>query len=30
MGIPIQENDQETREYFEYCVDRFLEGHQKV
>ncbi|NNG82486.1 TetR/AcrR family transcriptional regulator [Acinetobacter sp. ANC 5378] len=30
MGIPIQENDQETIKYINYCVDRFLEGHQKV
>ena len=30
MGIPVQENDQETIEYINYCVDRFLEGHQKV
>ena len=30
MGIPVQENDQETIEYINYCVDHFLEGHQKV
>ena len=30
MGIPKQENDQETIEYINYCVDLFLKGHQKV
>ena len=30
MGIPNQENDQETIEYINYCVDLFLKGHQKV
>lgn len=30
MNLPIVENDQETNDYITYCVDRFLEGHQKV
>lgn len=30
MGIPIQEDDQETIKYLSYCVDCFLQGHQKV
>ena len=30
MGIHNQENDQETIEYINYCVDLFLKGHQKV
>lgn len=30
MGIPIQENDQETINHITYCVERFLDGHQKV
>ncbi|WP_180183456.1 TetR/AcrR family transcriptional regulator [Acinetobacter sp. YH01020] len=29
MGITIDENDQETINYISYCVDRFLDGHQK-
>lgn len=29
MGISIDENDQETNDYISYCVDRFLDGHQK-
>ena len=30
MGIPVQEDDQEIDKYISYCVDRFLDGHQKV
>lgn len=30
MNIPVAETDQETNDYIAYCVDRFLEGHQKV
>ncbi len=30
MGLPSDETDQETVEYVNYCVDRFLDGHQKV
>ena len=30
MGIPVQEDDQEINKYICYCVDRFLDGHQKV
>ena len=30
MCIPIIEDDQETNNYISYCVDRFLDGHQKV
>lgn len=30
MNIPIKENAQETINYITYCVDRFLDGHQKV
>ena len=30
MGIKIQETDQETINYITYCVERFLDGHQKV
>lgn len=30
MGLQSEESDQETIEYINYCVDRFLEGHQKV
>ncbi|OTG82569.1 TetR family transcriptional regulator [Acinetobacter sp. ANC 5054] len=29
MGIYDPKNDQETDKYITYCVDRFLEGHQK-
>lgn len=29
MGVPIEETDQETTKYISYCVDRFLDGHQK-
>lgn len=29
-GLSIQETEQEMNEYINYCVDRFLEGHQKV
>lgn len=29
MGLPVVENEQETTEYLSYCVDRFLDGHQK-
>ena len=30
MNVDIQEDDQEVYNYISYCVDRFLEGHQKV
>ena len=30
MNIHIAEDDQETLNYVNYCVDRFLDGHQKV
>ena len=30
MGIPTAESDQETIKYISYCVDLFLDGHQKV
>ncbi|WP_265937138.1 TetR/AcrR family transcriptional regulator C-terminal domain-containing protein [Acinetobacter sp. WCHAc060033] len=30
MGIHIQETDQEIFDCVSYCVDRFLDGHQKV
>ena len=30
MGITIEEDDQEIDKYISYCVDRFLDGHQKV
>ena len=30
MNIHIAEDDQETLNYINYCVDRFLDGHQKV
>lgn len=30
MGLSNDESDQETIEYIHYCVDRFLDGHQKV
>lgn len=30
MGIDIQQNDPEIAAYFEYSIDRFLEGHQKI
>ncbi len=30
MGIPKQETEQETINYVSYCVDRFLDGHQKT
>jgi AcrR family transcriptional regulator len=29
MGLPPDESDQESINYIEYCVDRFLDGHQK-
>lgn len=29
MSIPIEESEQETINYITYCVDRFLDGHQK-
>lgn len=29
MGIPSDESEQEINEYIEYCVDRFLDAHQK-
>ena len=29
MGIPPQEDDQEINKYISYCIDRFLDGHQK-
>lgn len=29
MGLPQDESDQESTNYIEYCVDRFLDGHQK-
>lgn len=29
MGVPLVEDDQETDNYISYCVDRFLDGHQK-
>lgn len=30
MGLDIHESEQEVNNYIEYCVERFLEGHQKV
>ncbi len=30
MGLDTQLSDQEMFNYIEYCVDRFLDGHQKV
>ena len=30
MGIEIKDSDQEILNCVSYCVDRFLEGHQKV
>ena len=30
MGIPKQETEQETTNYVSYCVDRFLDAHQKA
>ncbi|MCO8042805.1 TetR/AcrR family transcriptional regulator [Acinetobacter bohemicus] len=30
MGIQEEESDEEITKYIHYCVDRFLEGHQKV
>lgn len=30
MGIEIQKTESEIKEYFEYCVDRFLDGHQRI
>ncbi|ENV32734.1 hypothetical protein F960_02909 [Acinetobacter gerneri DSM 14967 = CIP 107464 = MTCC 9824] len=30
MGLDAQLTDQEMIEYINYCVDRFLDGHQKV
>lgn len=30
MNIPIKEDDQEMIKYISYCIDRFLDGHQKV
>jgi AcrR family transcriptional regulator len=29
MSVPLTEDDQETNNYISYCVDRFLDGHQK-
>ncbi len=29
MGLPAEETDQENINYISYCVDRFLDGHQK-
>lgn len=29
MGIPSKESAQETNKYISYCVDRFLDAHQK-
>ncbi len=29
MGLPNEETDQENINYINYCVDRFLDGHQK-
>lgn len=30
MGVPFDDNDQETIEYIEYAVDLFLDAHQKL
>ncbi|AOA58663.1 TetR/AcrR family transcriptional regulator [Acinetobacter larvae] len=30
MGIHINKDDPKVYAYFEYCIDRFLEGHQKI
>lgn len=30
MGIPITETDEEITNYITYCVERFLDAHQKV
>ncbi|TCB33698.1 TetR/AcrR family transcriptional regulator [Acinetobacter sp. ANC 4910] len=30
MNIYVQENEQENLKYIHYCVDRFLDGHQKA
>lgn len=30
MNLPIEENEQNTEHYIAYCVDRFLDGHQKL
>ena len=30
MNIYEQENEQENLKYIQYCVDRFLDGHQKA
>jgi TetR/AcrR family transcriptional repressor of adeIJK operon len=30
MGIEIKDSDQEILDCISYCVDRFLQGHQKV
>lgn len=30
MNIYVPENEQENLQYIHYCVDRFLDGHQKV
>lgn len=30
MNIYVQENEQENLKYIHYCVDRFLDGHQKT
>ncbi len=30
MGIDISKDDPEIQAYFEYCVDRFLDGHQRL
>lgn len=29
MGVPLSKTDQEMSEYINYCVERFLDGHQK-
>ncbi|CAM4332763.1 TetR/AcrR family transcriptional regulator [Acinetobacter pragensis] len=29
MGLPAEESDQENIKYISYCVDHFLDGHQK-
>lgn len=30
MGLPAEDSDQENANYISYCVDRFLDGHQKL
>lgn len=29
IGVPLEQDDQETLKYINYAVDRFLDGHQK-